>query len=89
MEVKRIKVGGSYTMQPVPYHPVRGEFELTVDVDEDDDLEEVVTMLQDRVTEGIKGTLANILGLHNKVEEDGKAAISGDSDDDDDDDDWL
>jgi hypothetical protein len=66
-KVKEITVGGSYTHQAAQYHPIKGEAQVTMTVEEGDELEDVQIQAIQHVTETVIAALAGIDVVHDKM----------------------
>ena len=67
MKVKEITVGMSYTYQAAPYHSVKGEASVTVELDETDDLGVIESAVRESVLGVLLGNLAGVSIVHDKI----------------------
>jgi hypothetical protein len=67
MKVKEITVGMSYTYQAAPYHSVKGEASMTVELDENDDMAVVEPMVREGVLTVMLSNLAGVSIVHDKI----------------------
>ena len=66
-KLKEITLGGSYTFQAAPYTPVKGEAQVTMALEEGDNVEDVQVQAAQLVTENVIAMLAGINVIHDKI----------------------
>lgn len=89
-KVKEITLGGSYTFQAAPYTPIKGESQVTMVVEEGDDIEDVQSEAALAVVQNIVAMIAGVNVIHDKLHVKGmsvEAFLSGEEEDDEEE--WL
>ena len=67
MKVKELTVGMSYTYQAAPYHSVKGEASVTVELDETDDLGVIESAVRESVLGVLLGNLVGVAVVHDQI----------------------
>ena len=63
-KVTSVTIGASYTYQPAQYHSAKGEASFTIEIDEDDDIDEVMEDARADIVTHIVATLAGVDKVH-------------------------
>lgn len=67
MKVKEMTLGVSYTYQPAPYHSIKGEASLVVELDEDESISDVEDEVREKITDLMLKNLAGVGEIHTQV----------------------
>lgn len=67
MKIKEITLGVAYTYQPAPYHSIRGEASLVVELDEDESITDVEDEVREKITDLMLKNLAGVGEIHTQV----------------------
>ena len=71
-KTKEITVGASYTWQPAPYHAINGSMQITMEIEEGDDLQAVKRDCDETILHAIIETIAGVDHLHTELTLQGK-----------------
>jgi hypothetical protein len=82
-KTKEITVTGSYTWQPAPYHAIKGEMSITMELEDGDDLRSVKRDADETILQCIVETIAGVDNVHNELTLQGKSPADLLAEDDD------